>query len=595
MELEDLRINSQKIIDSYIDKSDWRHSENANQAYSYSGLLFHAAGSIMAHYALRNLYTPRIAKAHYKGDIHIHDLSNPLIPYCCGHDLALILAEGLKHASHVASKPAKHFRSILHQLVNYIGVAQHEFSGAQALSSVDTLLAPFIYYDKLNDTEIKQSLQEYLFNMNTASRWGQQLVFSNLSLDLSCPSDLKNQYITIGGNLQKNKYSDFQDEIERFNTILFDLYYEGDMNGRPFTFPIPNIGIDKNFPWDSKAADSIFRVTAKYGIPYFENFINTGKNPSDVRALCCRLQLDLTELKKKTGGLFGYGASTGSQGVVTINMNRIGYLSKNEDEYFDRLEHLMDIAKQSLEIKRKRITQTLNMGLLPLTKNYIGDYKNFFSTIGIVGMNDSMLNFLDCTIGDNEGQQFSIRVLKFMREKLLEFQNETNNLYSLEATPAESAAYRLAKLDKTFCKDIKFYNVKKGDEEPYLTNSSQLPVDFTEDPFEALRLQEELQSLYNSGTVMHLFNGEAFPAPINVLKKLIKIVSTQFKIPCFTWTPNFSICPNCGFMSGEILICPKCKSKCEVYSRIVGYLRPIDTWNKGKQEEFKERKTFNLK
>jgi len=594
LDIENLRLNSQKIVDSYIDQSDWRAKENANQQFSFSGLLLHSAGTVMAHYTLKNVYTERIAKAHYEGELHIHDMSNGIIGYCCGHSIRDILSQGLVKMGQVESKPPKHLNTVLHHLVNYLGVMQHEWSGAQAVSSLDTYLAPFIAKDKLTDKEIKQNLQEFIFGLNITSRWGMQLNFTNVSLDWQVFPDLKDEYVIVGGELLKDKYSDFNDEQDRFNSILLDVLKEGDANNRIFTFPIPEINITKDFPWKSDNTYKLFELTGKYGQPYFQNFINSDMELSDVRAMCCRLRLDMQQLRNKTGGLFGSGEKTGSIGVVTINMNRIGYLAKDEVEYFERLDYLMNLAKKSLEIKREIISKILNLNLLPATKHYIGNFKSYFSTIGLVGMNESLLNFMETTIGTEEGRKFAVKVLTHMRKKLVEFQEETGNLYSLEATPAEGASYRLAKIDKKLYPNIRFYNLEKNgmNNDPYLTNSTQLPVDFTDDPFKALKLQEELQGLYNSGTVFHLFTGEAFPAPSEVVGKIVRTIATNYTIPCYTWTPTFSVCPSCGYISGNVPKCPKCSKECDVYSRIVGYYRPTKQWNKGKQQEFKERKVF---
>jgi len=595
MELEDLRINSQKIIDSYIDKSDWRAKENANMSFSFSGLMLHSAGTIMAHYALKKMYPPRIARAHYNGDLHLHDLSSPIIPYCVGHSLRSILADGLINVGHVESRPAKHFSSILLQLVNYLGMSQHEFAGANAFSSLDTYLAPFIAYDKLKDKDVKQILQEFIFNLNTTSRWGGQLNFSNITLDWISASDLANQYVILGGEIKKEKYNDFLDEQEIFNNALLDIFFEGDKNGRPFTFPIPTVNITSDFPWNSDLSFKLFELTGKYGTPYFDNYINALELGS-ARAMCCHLRIPLNELRNKGGGgLFGAGENCGSIGVVSINANRLGYLSKNEEDFFEKLDNQLENAKFSLEIKRNKILETIEKGLTPLIKQYIVNMDHYFSVIGLVGMHDGLLNFMNCGIYDEEGRIFAIKVLKHIRKRLVEFQEETGNLYALEATPAEGSSYRLARLDKKLCSSIRIHNLEQGGKEPYLTNSSQLPVGFTDDPFEALRLQEELQSLYNSGTVFHLFVGESFPAPSEVISKLIKIIATNYKIPTFTYTPTFSICPNCGLLHGEYYKCPKCNSNTEVYSRVVGYLRPVSQFNKGKQEEFEDRKTYKIK
>lgn len=894
-DLENLRLNSQKIIDSYIDKSDWRAKENANMSFSFSGLMLHSAGTIMAHYALKKMYPSRIAKAHYDGEIHLHDLSAPIIPYCflgetlivtpygikkikdiniddivitynettklfedgkvintmnrcvhdyieitfesiyksdskkhknlinvtkehpfltnsgwkiaknlnvgdellhisnrtyrsiktehgmpegfyrltpsqleersnklrengtydsfsekmkknnpmfsketvermrqtqiqkikdyyikhpeinnsrlypiefnytikekirnmynrvcvscgknevdngqklsvhhidedkhnntienliplckschgkiqyhpiangwrytnglkilkiivkklpidqyvkvynievnpnntyianrlivhncVGHSLRSVLTDGLVGVGHIESKPAKHFGSVLLQLVNYLGMSQHEFAGANAFSSLDTYLAPFIAYDKLKPKEVKQSLQEFIFNLNTTSRWGGQLNFSNCSLDWIPASDLADQYVVVGGGIKKDKYSDFIDEQESFNNALMDIFIGGDKNNRPFTFPIPTINLTKDFPWKSDLSFKLFEVTAKYGLPYFDNYINALK-PGSARAMCCHLRIPLDELREKGGGgLFGAGENCGSVGVVSINLNRIGYLAKDESDFFRILDIELGYAKDSLEIKRKSILESIAIGLLPLVNHYIVNMDHFFSVIGIVGMHDGLLNFIGRGINEEDGRQFAIKAMNHIRKRLVEFQEETGNLFALEATPAEGSSYRLARLDRKLYPDIRIQNMELGGDEPYLVNSTQLPVGFTDDPFEALELQEELQSLYNSGTCFHIFIGETESVQPEIVQKVIKTVATKYKIPTFTWTPTFSICPNCGLLHGEVYKCPKCNSKTEVYSRVVGYLRPVSQWNKGKQAEFKDRKLFHI-
>jgi len=779
LDIENLRLNSQKLVDSYVNQTDWRTKENANQTYSLSGLLFHLAQTVMAHYALRHIYPKQIAELHINGDIHLHDLGLSNTNYCVGHNLRTLLTEGL-YGTHANSNPARHFSSALLQIINYLGMSQHEHAGAQAFSSIDTYLSPFIAYDNLDEKQIKQKLQEFLFNLNIPSRWGQQLLFSNLTLDWIPAPDLKNEYVIYDGKLQTDKYIDFLDQQKLFNKLLIELFLEGDKLGKPFSFPIPTINLTKDFPWDDEETDLLMQLTAKYGTPYFQNFVTSDLNPNDVRAMCvtgdslvhvkkdgkkervridtlineyetfkykiltsqgyreikekfkydvdelirirtesgnvlsmsldhlalvykkgelrvilasdlevgmrvlikrdikernnlnygnkwakkqkeemsekkkhffidnpehsnewfsylnrqekvikvenikqkcsvydieikqkegeykahdfyvndilthncCRLRLDLSQLRHKTGGLFGSGENTGSIGVVDINLNRIGYLSKNEDEYIERLDLLLNSAKKALEIKRKIINKSLEMNLLPLTKKYIGNFNTFFSTIGIVGMNESMLNFMNKIMNDKEAINFSIKVMKHIRKRLVEFQEETENLYNLEATPAESSAFRLAKKDKELYPNIRIYNLERNGEVPMLTNSTQLPVDLDIDIISAIRLQEDLQNLYNSGTVLHLYVGEFSPAPSDVLKNTFQKIIQHSKIPYFTWTPTFSICPNHNVIHGNFPKCPKCGSESDVYSRIVGYYRPVNQFNAGKQQEFKERKVF---
>ena len=591
MEIENLRINSQKIVEDYISEEDWRARENANSTISFSGLLLHAGTTVLSNYALKHLYPKRIADAHYQGFIHIHDLGHPIVGYCCGHPLRTLLVDGLKKMSHVESAPPKHFTTALDQMVNYLGVMQHEWSGAMAFNSPDTLLAPFIAYDTLSEDEVKQALQSFIFHLNMPSRWGGQLVFSNLTLDITPANDLKEEYIVIGGEIKEDKYGDFLEEQEIFNKNLFDIFYEGDANGRIFSFPIPTINITKDFPWESEISDKIFKLTAKYGTFYFSNFLNSNLKPSDIRSMCCRLSLNLNELRQNiTGGLFGSSDSTGSIGVCTLNLNRIGYLANDENEYFMLLDKYLKIAKDSLEIKREMIQKTFDAGLIPLTKHYIGGFKTFFSTIGILGMNESLLNFMDRNMGSEKGIAFTIKVMKHIRMRLLEFQEETGNLYSLEASPAESASLRLALLDRRYHSNI----ITAGTAEiPFLTNSTQLPVDFTDDPFEAMQLQEPLQTLYNSGTVQHLYIGET-NVDYRGVRSLIKRACETTRLPYISFTPTFSNCPNHGYISGNVPICPKCGEACEVYSRVVGYYRPISQFNRGKQIEFAHRKTFNI-
>ncbi len=596
-----------EIVDNYLNQADWRVRENSNMTYSLQGLNFHISSIITSQYWLNKIYPYEIREAHVNGDFHIHDLGI-LGAYCVGWDLKDLLLVGFKGVrGKIACKPAKHLRSALGQVINFFFTLQGEAAGAQALSNFDTYLAPFIRYDGLNYKQVKQALQEFVFNMNVPTRVGFQTPFTNITLDLEVPGFMKDEPVIIGGKLQNETYGDFQEEMDIFNRALAEVMSEGDALGRVFTFPIPTYNIAKDFEWDNGRYDPIWKMTAKYGIPYFANFVNSDMKPEDVRSMCCHLRLDKRELKKRGGGLFGANPLTGSIGVVTINMPRIGYLSHDEGEFFDRLDKLMVLAKNSLEIKRKVLERLTENGLYPYAKFYLrnikkafGEYwKNHFSTIGLVGMNEACLNLLDCTIGDPEEVKFAEKVLDFMRDRLEDFQQETGNIYNLEATPAEGTSYRLARIDKKIYPSIIVANedtVRKG-AEPYYTNSTQLPVYFTDDLFEALRLQDPLQIKYTGGTVFHIFIGESMPSP-EAVKSLIKKICYNFKLPYFTLTPTFSICPIHGYMFGKHEFCPMCKeegkeTKCEVYSRIVGYLRPVDQWNDGKQEEFKQRKLYD--
>ncbi len=589
-EIKSLLLDVGNIVDTYISQSDWRVKENANAGYSLSGLLWHATGTVMAYYALNYIYPREVAKAHIEGDFHLHDLCMSLAGYCAGWSLRKLLLEGFNGVpGKVESKPPKHLRSALGQMVNFIGTLQNEWAGAQAFSSFDTYLAPFVYYDRLNYKEVKQAIQEFVFGVNASSRWGGQTPFSNITLDWMVPEDLKDQNVIVGGELKPETYEDFQDEMDMINRAFIEVMTEGDAKGRVFTFPIPTYNITKDFDWNSENASILFDMTAKYGLPYFQNFINSDLSPSDVRAMCCRLQLNLAELKKKTGGLFGFGESTGSIGVVTINMPRIGYLSKDDDEFFERLERLMYLAKVALEVKRKLVERNMNNGLLPYTKRYLGTLDFHFSTIGLVGMNEACLNFLGVDIGDKEGHRFALKVLDFMLDIIKEYQVETGHLYNLEATPAEGASYRLARIDKKKYPKI----ITAGEKVPYYTNSTQLPVNYTDDLFWALKHQEPLQCKYTGGTVFHIFLGEALEDGEEV-KLLIRRIAERFRIPYYTITPTFSICPNHGYLKGKFSKCPSCGARTEIYSRVVGYLRPVQDWNAGKQEEFRQRIGFRI-
>lgn len=547
-----LLMDVQDLVSSYIDQNDWRVNENSNAGYSYASLLNHVSGSIIAQYTLSNIYPREIADAHAGGDFHLHDLSCGIVGYCAGWSLRQLLTEGFKGCEGRASAaPARHFDTALGQIVNFMCTLQTEWAGAQAFNSFDTMLAPFIREDGLHFKEVKQNLQQFVFGLNIASRWG-QTPFTNLTFDWVVPDDLKKTPVIIGGKLQDGKYyGDYQHEMDMVNKAFLEIMSAGDKDGRIFTFPIPTYNITKDFDWESENAVLLFKVTGKYGLPYFQNFITSKLNPGDVRSMCCRLQMDIRELRNKTGGLFGAGEQTGSIGVVTINMPRLGYLSKSEDEFMAQLGNLMDLAKESLEIKRKIVQRHLEGDLLPYTKTYLGTLKNHFSTIGLVGLNEACLNFLGCCIADKEGQDFSFKVLEFMRQKISDYQVETGHIYNLEATPAEGTSYRLAKIDKKKFPEI----ICAGDTYPYYTNSSWLPVGYTDDIFEALDLQEPLQEKYTGGTVFHCFLGERIEDDKQVAL-LVKRIAENYKIPYFTITPTFSICPVHGYISGEHHECP---------------------------------------
>ena len=582
-------LDSQDIIRKYIGQQDWRVNENANIDYSHSGLLWQGVGTVMAYYGLNYVYPIEIAKAHQAGDFHIHNLSMPLCGYCAGWSIRQLLLEGFGGVPHkVESSPAKHFRVALGQMINFIGTLQNEWAGAQAYSSFDTYLAPFVRKDKLSYEEVKQCMQEYVYNMNVTSRWGGQSPFSNITLDLNPPEDLKDKPAIIGGKLQENVYGDYQEEMDMINKAFLETVLKGDAKGRVFTWPIPTYNITKDFDWDSDVSNKIFEIAAKYGIPYFSNFVNSDLRPSDVRSMCCRLRLDLKELSRNvTGGLFGSGESTGSVGVVTINLGKIGYTSKDDYEYFERLDQLMYLAMRSLEIKRKIVTKNLDNWLLPFSKRYLGNLDHHFSTIGLVGMNESCLNFLGEDIASKQGKAFAIKVLNFMRDKIQEFQQDTGHIYNLEATPAEGTCHRFARIDKQAFPDIKL----NGKDVPFYTNSTQLPVEYTDDVLSSLKHQEALQTLYTGGTVFHTFLGESLD--IEGAKTMVKKMTNGFKLPYITLTPTFSVCNNHGYLKGKQEACPTCNTRTEVYSRVVGYIRPVAAWNPGKREEFKFRKTYD--
>lgn len=596
-EFKNLFLDIENTVDQYIGKMDWRVNENSNMSYSLQGLNNHISTAVISKYWLNKIYPKEVAEAHINGDFHLHDLG-VLGVYCCGWDLRDLLLNGFTGVEgKVASKPAKHFRSALGQIVNFFYTLQGEAAGAQAFSNFDTYLAPFIYYDKLTYSDVKQALQEFVFNTNVPTRVGFQSPFTNITLDLVPPSTLKDEPVIIGGQIMDRTYKEFQREMDMFNMAFAEVMMEGDAKGRIFSFPIPTYNITKDFDWDSPVVNKIMEMTAKYGLPYFSNFINSDMKPEDARSMCCRLRLDNRELRKRGGGLFGANPLTGSIGVVTINLPRIGYLSKSEDEYFERLARLMDIAKTSLEIKREVLEDLTKKGLYPYSRFYLRDiyarygeyWKNHFNTIGIVGMHESLLNFMGVGIDTKEGREFAIKVLDFMRERIRKYQEETGILYNLEATPAEGTSYRLARKDKQMFPDI----ITSGKDEPFYTNSTQLPVDYTDDIFTALDHQEELQIRYTGGTVLHGFVGEKID-DIDVCKEIVKKIAYNYRIPYYTITPTFSVCPDHGYVAGEHFSCPTCGKECEVYSRVVGYYRPVQCWNKGKQEEFKFRKEYKI-
>ncbi len=591
-----------RLVERYINLEDWEVRENSNITYSLQGLNFYITSHISKSYWLNKIYPEKIRRAHLRGDFHIHDLQ-VLSVYCMGWDLWDLLAIGFGGVpGKVESRPPKHFTSALGQIVNFLYTLQGESAGAQAFSNFDTLLAPFIRYDGLNYSQVKQALQEFVYNLNIPTRTGFQAPFTNLTFDLKVSPLYRDQGVIIGGEIQKETYGEFQEEMDMLNRAFFEVMLEGDAKGRVFTFPIPTYNITPDFDWDNPTYDGLWKITAKYGVPYFANFVNSGMKPEDIRSMCCRLRLDVSKLERKGGSYFGANPLTGSIGVVTINMPRIGYLSRNEKEFFERLSELMELAKESLEIKRSVLEDFTERGLYPYSKFYLRNikerfgqfWKNHFSTIGLVGMNEACLNFLGVSIGDPEGRAFAIRVLDFMRDKLLEFQRETGNNYNLEATPAESTAYRLAKLDKEYYPQIVVANEERVRDgaEPFYTNSTQLPVNYTDDPFFALEHQDDIQIRYTGGTVLHFFLGERIE-DTKALKNFIKKVCERYRLPYFTITPTFSVCPSHGYVPGERELCPLCGAQTEVYSRVVGYLRPVHHWNEGKREEFRLRKTYN--
>ena len=590
------------LIDKYLGNLDWKVNENSNMGYSLQGLNNYVSAEITKTYWLDKIYTSKIGKVHKEGDLHIHDL-NLLSVYCVGWDLTDLLQEGFTGvAGKVASKPAKHFRSALGQVVNFFYTLQGEAAGAQAFSDFDTLLAPFIRADKLSYEEVKQAIQEFVFNVNVPTRVGFQTPFTNITLDLECPKHMADNPVIIGGEMQDTTYGEYQEEMNMLNKALLEVLSEGDANGRVFTFPIPTVNITKDFNWDNPVIESLWEASAKYGIPYFSNFINSDMDPEDARSMCCRLRIDNRQLEYRGGGLFGSNPMTGSVGVVTINLPRLALKSKNEKEFFKGLAELMDMAKDSLETKRKVLERLTDANLYPYTKFYLRSikqrfnqyWKNHFSTIGLIGTNEAALNLLGVDIGTEKGKAFAEKTLDFMRDRLVEYQKETGNNYNLEATPAEGTTYRLAQLDKASFPDRAHFANGIGAEVkcPFYTNSSHLPVNYTDDLFELMDLQDNLQTKYTGGTVIHFFLGERMDDP-QTLKKLVKTICENYKLPYFTFSPSFSICKNHGYIVGEHPECPNCGEATEVYSRVVGFLRPVSQWNKGKQAEFEMREHYD--
>ena len=590
-------------IDSYLNCLDWKVRENSNMGFSLQGLNHYVSIEDSKIYWLNKIYTPEVRESHSSGDLHLHDLGL-ISAYCVGWNLQDLLRCGFRGVpGKVESKPAKHFRSILGQIVNFFYTLQGEVAGAMALSNFDTLLAPFIRHDNLSYDEVKQALQEFVFNINVPTRVGFQAPFTNITFDLQPPSSLANQPVIIGGKLQDQTYGEFQLEMNLFNRAFLEVLAEGDAKGRPFSFPIPTYNITADFDWDAPQLQQLWEATVNYGLAYFGNFVNSGMSPDDVRSMCCHLRLDLSSLKKRGGGLFGANPLTGSIGVVTINMPRLGYLAADEADFLERLGRLMEVARTSLETKRKVLERFTEKNLYPYTKFYLRDVKqhhgtywhNHFSTIGLLGMNEACLNFFGCDIGVPQGRSFAIKVLDYMREKLLQFQKQTGNLYNLEATPAEGCTCRLAKLDKQYYPDIICANqaeVSKG-AAPFYTNSTHLPVNYTDDIFKVLDLQDDLQSRYTGGSVLHVFLGEAAPDH-QAIKTFIRKVCENYHLPYFTITPTFSVCGEHGYITGEHHKCPRCGTETEVYSRVVGYLRPINQWNEGKQSEFRLRSKYKI-
>lgn len=602
-QVKDLFIDKNvKLVDDYLKQLDWQVKENSNMTYSVQGLNNYISSAISKNYWLNKIYTPEIKYAHENGDIHIHDL-NLISTYCVGWDLKDLLMEGFTGVDgKIKCAPAKHFRTALGQIVNFLYTMQGEAAGAQAFSNFDTLLAPFVKYDKLEYAQVKQAMQEFVFNLNVPTRTGFQTPFTNITMDMTVPSYYADHPVIIGGELMEDTYKEFQHEMNLINKAYFEIMMQGDCTGKVFTFPIPTYNVTKDFDWDNPELEGLWEMTAKYGIPYFSNFINSDMNPEDARSMCCRLRIDNRELEYRGGGLFGSNPLTGSVGVVTVNLPRIGYLANNEAEFFRMLCRNMELARESLEIKRKVIEDYTDKNLYPYTKFYLRDikarhgsyWKNHFSTIGLVGMNEACENLTGKNIGTDEGREFALKVMDYMRNMISNFQKETGNNYNLEATPAEGTTYRLARLDKQKFDAIKCANQHEYENgaKPFYTNSTQLPVNYTDDIFELLDKQDELQTKYTGGTVVHIFAGERV-YDTKVVKNLVKKVCENYKLPYFTFSPTFSICPEHGYVAGEHFTCPDCGSACEVFSRVVGYISPVNQWNEGKKEEFAMRKTFD--
>ena len=584
-------LDYKETVDKYLNIEDWRVKENSTVTYSVGGLILSNSGAITANYWLSEVYDEEIANAHRNCDLHLHDLSM-LTGYCAGWSLKQLIQQGLGIPGKTNSAPASHLSTLCNQMVNFLGIMQNEWAGAQAFSSFDTYLAPFVKVDNLSQREVKQCIQSFIFGVNTPSRWGTQAPFSNITLDWTVPSDLKDLPAIVGGKEMDFTYGDCKKEMDMVNKAFIDIMIEGDANGRGFQYPIPTYSITRDFDWSPTENNRLlFEMTAKYGTPYFSNYINSDMEPSDVRSMCCRLRLDLRELRKKSGGFFGSGESTGSIGVVTINMPRIAYLATDEADFYRRLDKLMDIAARSLDVKRKVITRLLDAGLYPYTKYYLGTFANHFSTIGLVGMNEAGLNanWLRCDMTDPRCQEFTKQVLDHMRERLSDYQEKYGDLFNLEATPAESTSYRLAKHDVELYPDI--ITAAEPGGTPYYTNSSHLPVGYTDDVFAALDIQDDLQTRYTSGTVFHAFLGEKLPS-WEAAANLVRKIAENYKLPYYTISPTYSVCKNHGYLNGEQFTCPECGESAEVYSRITGYYRPVQNWNAGKTQEFKERKTY---
>ncbi len=587
-------LDFKKTVDDYIHVNDWRVKENSTVTYSVGGLILSNSGAITANYWLSQGYDDEIANAHYNADLHLHDLSM-LTGYCAGWSLKQLIQTGLGGVGgKITSNPAKHLATLCNQMVNFLGIMQNEWAGAQAFSSFDTYLAPFVKVDNLSYEQVKKCIESFIFGVNTPSRWGTQAPFSNITLDWTVPEDLAELNAIVGGKEMPFKYKDCKKEMDMVNRAFIETMIEGDANGRGFQYPIPTYSITRDFDWSETENNKLlFEMTSKYGTPYFSNYINSDMAPSDVRSMCCRLRLDLRELRKKSGGFFGSGESTGSIGVVTINMPRLGYLAKDKDDFYARLDKLMDIAARSLKIKRTIITKLLDEGLYPYTKRYLGTFNNHFSTIGLVGMNETCRNakWIRADLTDKKAQEFTKEVLNHMRDRLSDYQEKYGDLYNLEATPAESTAFRLAKHDKKRFGDIITAGDKEG-ESVYYTNSSHLPVGFTDDIFDALDIQDELQTLYTSGTVFHTFLGEKLP-DWKSAAKLVRKIAENYKLPYYTLSPTYSVCKEHGYLAGEVWECPHCGTKTEVYSRITGYYRPVQNWNDGKSQEYKHRQTYS--